>query len=140
MSAKMYFGTILCLFSGICVLAQERPVTVADCVTVRYPVVDQPGDGIVLSKDGNEVAYLIKTPVLATNGNQIQLFIKSIYESTQPVLISAGQEIADSPNPKPASIRLPLNQAEAGLRISIDRGPAQSPIPFRVGVIPRRNH
>lgn len=94
MSAKIYFGTILCLFSGICLLAQERPVTVADCVTVRYPVVDRPGDGIVLSKDGNEVAYLIKTPVLATNDNQIQLFIKSIYESTQPVLISTGQEIS----------------------------------------------
>jgi dipeptidyl aminopeptidase/acylaminoacyl peptidase len=68
---------------GICVslMAQhKRPITPADCVTVRYlksEPSNQPSP-LTVSPDGGYLAYLVKTPNLVTNENDIELYVKVV--------------------------------------------------------------
>lgn len=63
----------------------KRPVTPEDCVSVRYL---QAGNSthlqsISMSPDGNQVAYLIKAPNLATNHNDIELHVMRLSGNQQ---------------------------------------------------------
>lgn len=69
----------------------SRPVTPADCVQVRYIV-----DGsITFSPDGTRVAYLVKAPNLATNENDLLLYVRRTEDSPQsnpsPMLTTNGE-------------------------------------------------
>ena len=71
----------------------KRPITPADCVTVRYLLGasnDEPRS-ILVSPDGRRVAYLVKSPNLKTNENDIELYVRRIASTTsateQPVAV-----------------------------------------------------
>jgi dipeptidyl aminopeptidase/acylaminoacyl peptidase len=53
----------------------SSPVTPRDCATVRYVLRDVPRHSIQLNPQGTYVAYLVKSPNLATNQNDIELFV-----------------------------------------------------------------
>jgi hypothetical protein len=92
-------GTVVVLASGITLVAQEkRPITPADCVTVKYLSSGnnaQPSP-IVISPDGKSVAYLVKEPNLEKNTNAIALYVRQIDEASagiqQPIL--SAEDIA----------------------------------------------
>jgi dipeptidyl aminopeptidase/acylaminoacyl peptidase len=66
-------------------MAQKRTVQPIDCVQVKYPY----DDGLnalygllAVNPKGTQVAYIVKTPNLATNENVFQLYVKTIADST----------------------------------------------------------
>jgi dipeptidyl aminopeptidase/acylaminoacyl peptidase len=74
----------LFLASGIAFVGQQkRPISPSDCVTVRYLESENSNEPmpISISPDGTRVAYLVQSPNLATNENEIQLYVKRISEN-----------------------------------------------------------
>lgn len=62
----------MCIVPGFAVgRAQQRVVTVDDCVSIRRVV-----DGPLLSPSGKEVAFVVKNPDVGTNQNQYELRVK----------------------------------------------------------------
>lgn len=62
-----------------------RPIGPADCVTVQYVVDDSYHHAVQISPSGAQVAYLVKSPNLSTNQNDIRLYIKQLStESDDP--------------------------------------------------------
>jgi dipeptidyl aminopeptidase/acylaminoacyl peptidase len=80
----MYIKTIavrMLLLSGIVALAQEkRSITPLDCVNVKYIYDDIASavSGVQINPQENRVAYLVKSPNLDTNENDIQLYVADI--------------------------------------------------------------
>jgi dipeptidyl aminopeptidase/acylaminoacyl peptidase len=63
----------------------KRPIVPADCVTVQYVVDDSYHHAVQISPSGTQVAYLVKSPNLSTNQNDIRLYIKQLStESDDP--------------------------------------------------------
>jgi dipeptidyl aminopeptidase/acylaminoacyl peptidase len=70
-------GISLFLFWGIesILWAQSLAVSPSDCVRVRYIT------GLWLSRNGKQVAYLLKTPNIEQNRNDFQLFVRSVEDN-----------------------------------------------------------
>ncbi len=69
------------VLSSMAVLAQDKkPVTPLDCVNVKYIYDDAASyvSGVQINPQENRVAYLVKAPNLATNENDIQLYVAGI--------------------------------------------------------------
>src|SRR6266480_7194434 len=84
---------------------QKRMITPTDCVTVRDLQHDDSTwrSTIKISPDSSRIAYPLKTPNLATNENDIELYVRLVSEdpghSGKPLLagdISAMRWTADS--------------------------------------------
>ncbi|WP_260740723.1 alpha/beta hydrolase family protein [Tunturiibacter lichenicola] len=56
----------------------KRPILPADCVTVQYVVDDSYHHAVQIDPSGREVAYLVKSPNLSTNQNDIRVYLKQL--------------------------------------------------------------
>jgi dipeptidyl aminopeptidase/acylaminoacyl peptidase len=73
-----YLLGAVCLLP-VCTLGLlKRPVLPADCVTVQYVVDDSYHHAIKIAPSGTQVAYLVKSPNLSTNQNDIRLYTKQL--------------------------------------------------------------
>jgi dipeptidyl aminopeptidase/acylaminoacyl peptidase len=93
--------TMMCLAISIATLfhpgamsaESKQPITAEDCVGVREIAVDETGwqSTIEISPDGKRVAYLVKSPNLQTNTNDIELYIRELHGGSggagKPVLV-----------------------------------------------------
>ena len=92
---------LLCLLNGGGFLSGhaqvKRPVTARDCVTVRYLVTENSGQqSIRLNPQSTRVAYLVKSPDLASNENNVDLYVKNVGGSASegPRLLLAGASVS----------------------------------------------
>jgi dipeptidyl aminopeptidase/acylaminoacyl peptidase len=75
----------------------KRAIVPSDCVTVRSVLRnDSYVPSIQISPDRRHIAYLVKAPNLATNQNDIELYIMRISENVdaRPTLLLTGQGIS----------------------------------------------
>ena len=73
----------LCFFVSGSLSAQEkRPITPQDCVTVRNILpIDETASwawAVKISPDGGSVAYLVQSPNLQTNINDVDLYVRAV--------------------------------------------------------------
>ncbi|WP_035351583.1 prolyl oligopeptidase family serine peptidase [Edaphobacter aggregans] len=68
-----------CLFSQT-----RRAVTIQDCVTVQYLLRDSLRPSLQMNPQGDRVAYLVKSPNLRTNHNDIELYVGSLGATGTP--------------------------------------------------------
>lgn len=75
---------------------QMRPVTVSDCVTTKYLLDGWHHSPIRINPQGTRVAYLVKSPNLETNKNDIELYIDDVAgpSKNSPRLLLSGSEIS----------------------------------------------
>lgn len=96
--ANKSIATVSLICSLVCSNAQDRaPVTPADCVQIRYLLQDDSlRSPIVMDPTGEHVAYLVKSPNLATNENEIDLYLadRSAHGFSTPALLAHGAAIA----------------------------------------------
>jgi dipeptidyl aminopeptidase/acylaminoacyl peptidase len=60
----------------------RKPVNPVDCITVRYLLSDHSyRNPVQVSPAGNRVAYLVRTPNLETNNNDISLYVAELGDS-----------------------------------------------------------
>ncbi len=91
----------LALFISTILLAEtKRPITPQDCVTVRDILpVDMTASWrwpIKMSPDGHSVAYLVESPNLITNVNDIVLYVRTVQrDSSTPSRILLTGDISD---------------------------------------------
>ncbi len=93
--ALIYFAISIStlVHSGAMSAESKRPITSQDCVGVRDIALDETGwqNTIKISPDGNRVAYLVKSPNLQTNTNDIELYIRELHGGSggvgKPVLV-----------------------------------------------------
>jgi dipeptidyl aminopeptidase/acylaminoacyl peptidase len=57
---------------------QKRPITPRDCVTVKRLSDEIFGSAITINPQGTMAAYLVNAPNLATNQNDIELYVKQL--------------------------------------------------------------
>jgi dipeptidyl aminopeptidase/acylaminoacyl peptidase len=87
---KCIIGNLLlaasALLTSVSYAGEKRPIEPADCVTVRYPLYGlQSGQSSVqMNRQGTKVAYLIKTPNIEHNENDIQLIVRDLVDRNQP--------------------------------------------------------
>lgn len=74
--------SLIGVISGALYAQNERNVTASDCVQVKYLVHDSLRMGLVVNQQGDRVAYLVKAPNLATNENDIQVYVATIGPKT----------------------------------------------------------
>lgn len=65
------------LSSAVLAEMRKRPVTAADCVSVRYLNTYQGQPAMALNPQGTIAAYLVKAPNLQTNQNDIELYVRA---------------------------------------------------------------
>ena len=96
---KSFAGTVLSvglglsLFLPAIVCSQpKRAITAEDCVNVRYLNPDDLTGAIRMDPKGTLVAYVVKTPNLAENRNDDQIYVKDLSDanSAEPRLIAAA--------------------------------------------------
>jgi dipeptidyl aminopeptidase/acylaminoacyl peptidase len=77
--------------NSIVAIAQSPDVSPRDCVEVQYIT------GVWMNLAGTQVAYLVKTPNIAKNINEFQLYVKDISDTTASngKLLTAGAEMSD---------------------------------------------
>ena len=75
MSRIVKLALVVTLVSGQINAFGLRPITVEDCVRTRRVVYPE----VRLSRDGSEVAYVVKAPNLATNHNDYQLYVRDLH-------------------------------------------------------------
>lgn len=72
-------AALLTMAAAAVVLGQQmRPVTARDCVTTRYLLDGWHHSPIKINPQGTKVAYLVKSPNLDVNRNDIQLYVRDI--------------------------------------------------------------
>jgi dipeptidyl aminopeptidase/acylaminoacyl peptidase len=71
----------------------KRPVTPLDCVRTRYLLNEDGVTAIKINSPGSRVAYLVKSPNLGTNDNDVALYVASL-QSGSPIPIKL---VAESP-------------------------------------------
>lgn len=73
--------------------AQKHPVSVADCVSLRKII-----DGPVMSNDGSELAFVVKSPDVEANVNRYSLRIRTLRPLREKdngrVLLSSTEELS----------------------------------------------
>ncbi len=57
---------------------QKRAIVASDCATVRYLIDDYAHSPIVINSQGTRVAYLVRSPNLDQNRNDIQLYVRNL--------------------------------------------------------------
>jgi dipeptidyl aminopeptidase/acylaminoacyl peptidase len=91
---------VYCVCVALCLVpahgtCQQRPVTAADCVTVRHFLQDDFRSSIRLNAQGTAVAYLVQAPNLETNENDVTLEIQSLSnEGTSPRRLITGSNMS----------------------------------------------
>jgi hypothetical protein len=89
------------LFAGEYLLADEkRPVTPQDCVTVRNILpLDMTASWrwpIKINPDGGSVAYLVQSPNLKTNTNDVDLYVRTVTQTSEtPSRLLLAGDISD---------------------------------------------
>jgi dipeptidyl aminopeptidase/acylaminoacyl peptidase len=74
MSRIVILTLVVTLVAGQVGATSLRPLTVEDCVRTRR-IVDQE---VSLSRDGSQVAYVVKAPDTATNRNDYELYVRDL--------------------------------------------------------------
>jgi hypothetical protein len=76
--------------AGLPLHGEMRGVTVRDCVQVRYIA------GVWVNRQGTKVAYIVKTPDIARNLNEYQIYVNDIgmMEQAPGRLVLAGEDIS----------------------------------------------
>lgn len=100
---------LLCLCHSVLSEA-KRPIVPSDCVTVRYLLTNNTGQAsIQLNRQGTLVAYLVKSPNLAQNENDIELYVKDVSpgSTAAPRLLLSGSGVSQ------------LQWLEDGIRITV---------------------
>src|ERR1700674_2455688 len=77
----LFLGFFLVLSATAVVAQQKRPIEPADCVTTRFLSDDYYHGAIKMNPQGTRVAYLVRSPNLATNRNDIVLYVRDIDEA-----------------------------------------------------------
>lgn len=91
-------GLGLSLFLPAPIFSQsKRPITAEDCVKVRYLNPDDLSGAIRMNPQGTQVAYVVKTPNLAENRNDDQLYLEDIStdSSAEPRLLATASGITN---------------------------------------------
>lgn len=91
-------GLGLSLFLPAIVRSQsKRAITAEDCVKVRYLNPDDLSGAIRMNPQGTSVAYVVKTPNLAENRNDDQVYVKDLSDahSGEPRLIATASGITN---------------------------------------------
>lgn len=129
--------TTLFLASGIPFVGQQkRPITPSDCVTVRYLESENSNEPmpISISPDGTRVAYLVQSPNLTKNENEIKLYVKRISgdgsTEEKPIIVgdlSSLKWLGDS-----RSLILLVNEDGKHVvkRIDVDTGKSETLVQF----------
>jgi len=82
----------------------RRLITAKDCVTVRDLQFDESTwrSSILISPDSSRVAYLVKTPNLSTNENEIELYLRKLPADPdardKPILVGSISQIRWRPD------------------------------------------
>ncbi len=71
-------GCVFILVGATIPAQQKRPIQPADCVTTRFISDDYYHGAIQMNLQGTRVAYLVRSPNLATNRNDIDLYTQDI--------------------------------------------------------------
>jgi dipeptidyl aminopeptidase/acylaminoacyl peptidase len=105
-SATMQVAMVfLAIFSSSMAAQEMRSVTARDCVGVRDLQFDESSfrSTIKISPDGSRVAYLVRSPNIAKNENETELYVRSLsfdqHDSKDPILVGklvAFRWLADS--------------------------------------------
>ncbi|WP_263415252.1 alpha/beta hydrolase family protein [Terriglobus albidus] len=75
----LYLVILAPLWSGDCLRAEaKRAISPSDCVTVRRLVSDSFRSGLQIDPSGQRVAYLVNSPNLATNNNDVELYVAAM--------------------------------------------------------------
>jgi dipeptidyl aminopeptidase/acylaminoacyl peptidase len=72
---------------------ERRSIQPSDCVTVRYLKDDSPHASIQVTPQGTRFAFLVKTPNLQTNNNDISLYVRPMSkepDETGPLITGEG--------------------------------------------------
>jgi dipeptidyl aminopeptidase/acylaminoacyl peptidase len=69
----------------------KRPVTPADCVRTKYLLNEDGSSAIKINGQGSKIAYLVKSPNLDTNENDVALYVGSL-QSGSPIAIKLVSE------------------------------------------------
>src|ERR1700730_2202125 len=75
----------------------KRPIVPSDCVTVRYLFTNNTGQAAIqLNRQGTLVAYLVKSPNLVQNENDIELYVKDVSQGSTaaPRLLLSGSDVS----------------------------------------------
>ena len=77
--------------------AQLEPITPRDCVTVRRVPDDRLASPMQINPQRTRVAYLVNSPNLTTNQNDVQLYMRDLNESSskESVLVLSGTDVHD---------------------------------------------
>src|SRR5579859_616663 len=71
-----------------------RPVEPADCVQVRHFFHDAFRPSIVINTKGPGIAYLVQSPNIEANRNDVELYITSGTSNSAPVRLLSGSDIS----------------------------------------------
>jgi len=124
---KSFAGTVLSvglglsLFLPAIVCSQpKRAITAEDCVNVRYLNPDDLTGAIRMDPKGTLVAYVVKTPNLAENRNDDQIYVKDLSDanSAEPRLIAAASGVTNIQWQKDGRLFFALLSAAAGSEIA----------------------
>src|SRR6266702_2596718 len=92
-----YLNMIACALtvglSGAAPAQLKRPIAPSDCVTVHYLKDDYPHSSIQVNPQGTLFAYVVKSPNLQTNQNDISLYVRPMSGDSAtglPALTAAG--------------------------------------------------
>jgi dipeptidyl aminopeptidase/acylaminoacyl peptidase len=93
------FASAVCAAMVVAMAAsvqQKRAIQPSDCVTVRYLSDDVLHRPIAMNPQGTRIAYLIKSPDLASNRNNIELYVSNLAAngSGGPHRLLVGQPIS----------------------------------------------
>ena len=101
---KIFTGTVLSAGLGLSLFLpatvhsqSKRAITAEDCVNVRYLNPDDLTGAIRMNLEGTQVAYVVKTPNLAENRNDDQIYVKDLSDanSAEPRLIAAAPGVTN---------------------------------------------
>jgi len=73
---------------------KRRPVEPADCVQVRHFFHDAFRSSIVINPKGSDIAYLVQSPNLEANRNDVELFMATGVSNSAPVRLLSSSDIS----------------------------------------------
>jgi dipeptidyl aminopeptidase/acylaminoacyl peptidase len=124
---KSFAGTVLSVGLGLSLFLpaivysqSKRAITAEDCVNVRYLNPDDLTGAIRMNLEGTQVAYVVKTPNLAENRNDDQLYIKDLTDTNfaEPRLIATAPGITNIQWQKNGTYFSVLLRSASGAEIS----------------------
>jgi len=73
---------------------KRRPVEPADCVQVRHFFHDAFRPSIVINPKGSGIAYLVQSPNIEANRNDVELFVTTEVSNSAPVRLLSSSDIS----------------------------------------------